>query len=430
MSDYGSMYQRLFADTGYCTDESPYRNRYVLNKLASGKYPSLIDVGSGRGRLVRDVSNKFPEIDILSTDVNKHHDVDVPFHRLDLSCHNDVQELADAYNQCRFSLLTCLDVLEHLEESFIEDVIAAFARVCNAAILTIANHSDVKHGVELHTIQRDMSYWRPMISRYFDIIEFHDDVHFRDGKPTLYVLFCKPRRGPRMRGTIPVYINNFNRMTTTRGIVEYLKKVDGAFPVIVDNGSSYPPLLEWYKTKPCETVLLNENVGKFAPWTRGCVQWAAAHRARFESEFYVVTDSDLDLSGVPFDVLDVLIEGWARFPSSRKIGLSLEINDLPSDSPILDSVSQWESKFWQERSGMFWRADIDTTFAMYRADMNHANVMETTNAWRTDRPYTARHTPWYITDDTITEEERYYIEANASKTAGWTIQLGEHFSGE
>src|SRR5512139_1795296 len=97
---------------------------------------------------------------------------------------------------------------------------------------------------------------------------------------------------------VPIYINNRNRLTTTRRMVEYLRDVPGALPIVVDNASTYGPLLEWYQNCECEVIRMGGNIGPHAPWfVRDLVRGAP---------YYVVTDADLDLADVPIDVLEVL----------------------------------------------------------------------------------------------------------------------------
>jgi hypothetical protein len=208
---------------------------------------------------------------------------------------------------------------------------------------------------------------------------------------------------------IPIYINNFNRLTTTRNMVEYLQAVPEALPIIVDNASTYPPLLEWYQNCPCEVSRLNRNHGPNAPWLmfkRGMGRG---------SDYYVVTDSDLDLSGVPADLLQMLRNGLTMHPRRIKAGLSLEVRDLPEQFESTTIIRKWEARFWQKRvDALWWDANVDTTFALYRVADGVCN-----NVWpalRADRPYTARHVPWYRLDS---EEERYFDEHADTRWSTW-----------
>ena len=195
-----------------------------------------------------------------------------------------------------------------------------------------------------------------------------------------------------------VWINNRNRLTTTKAMVAYLRMVHGAEPIIVDNASTYPPLLEWYATGPCKIVRLPDNRGPRAPWT-------LPFDLAMGGKHYAVTDSDLDLEGVPSDLLLQLRDGLLRYPAAIKAGMSLEIDDLPNDKPLTPTIRAWESQFWQKQlSDQWWSADVDTTFALYRAGTGWGRYGP---AIRANRPYTARHVPWYCEDS---NEERYYTE--------------------
>ncbi len=122
---------------------------------------------------------------------------------------------------------------------------------------------------------------------------------------------------------VPIIINNRNIFGWCRDMVEYLKRIPDTRVIVLDNQSSYKPLLAYYDTHPCEIVRLPSNMGKLAPWKSGLVD-------KLGGEYYVVTDPDLDLSGVPLDVLDVLRAGMEKYEVC-KAGLSLAIDDLPAD---------------------------------------------------------------------------------------------------
>ena len=199
---------------------------------------------------------------------------------------------------------------------------------------------------------------------------------------------------------IPIYINNRDRLTTTRKMVEYLSQLHGCNITIIDNASTYQPLLDWYATCQVTVVRLNSNCGPYAMWS--------AIEAQKTS--YIVTDSDLDLSHIPLDLLDVLSYGLRIHTSAIKVGLSLELNDLP---PHSEKIINWERQFWSTKSHGWWTASIDTTLALYRPEAR-AGVLGP--AFRSDRPYTARHIPWYGVKNS---EELYYEEHCDLNFASW-----------
>jgi len=211
---------------------------------------------------------------------------------------------------------------------------------------------------------------------------------------------------------IPVYINTFNRLTTTRQLVEQIANLDEACPIVIDNNSDFGPLLDWYDSCPCEVIRLRDNLGHHAPWLSGVVGQDAA-------PLYVVTDCDLDLSGVPADTLQILREPlhWSR--PAIKSGLGLRIDDLP---PWQSDVAAWEARWWKRPVGhdprFFWAA-IDTTFAMYRGETPHELAMQVVRvpAVRAAAPYVARHVPWYLDGSNLdAENAHYFATANASNS--------------
>ena len=123
----------------------------------------------------------------------------------------------------------------------------------------------------------------------------------------------------------------------TKQLAEQCSKLhDVGDIIIVDNASTYEPLLEWYESCPYEVVRLKENIGPHAPWT-----------IPMQQTFYVVTDCDLDIGGVPLHVLHVLHDGLQRYQEIIKVGLSLEIFGLPDEYAYKADVLARESRMWE-----------------------------------------------------------------------------------
>ncbi len=207
-----------------------------------------------------------------------------------------------------------------------------------------------------------------------------------------------------------VFIINRDRLTTTRRMAEYLLyKVDDAEPVIFDNASTYPPLLgwysgEWYHGHQCPVPVIRSplNGGPQGAWNDPLFK----KEIPLDGKFYAVTDSDLDLTGCPSDLLEVLSAGLHQYPELCKCGLSLRTDDIPDGFPDAERVRYHEFQFQtEELDDLFYKADIETTFAVYRSWPCLYGP-----AARAKPPYQAKHVPWYITPETITDEERYYIQ--------------------
>lgn len=216
---------------------------------------------------------------------------------------------------------------------------------------------------------------------------------------------------------IPVFINIRNRVTTTQILADQVSRLQDAVPILIDNASDWEPLLEWYRACPYEVIRLNENVGHHAPWKRVIPQGPILQK-RFGTDFYVVTDCDLDIEKCPTDTLQVLQEPFAWRRGIVKSGLSLQIDDLPTWQ---ESVKGWESRWWKKplTDGRFYDALIDTTFAMYdcHTPFRIATRVVQASSVRSAPPYVARHIPWYLDGDNLdAENQHYFATSNASNS--------------
>lgn len=217
---------------------------------------------------------------------------------------------------------------------------------------------------------------------------------------------------------IPVYVNTFNRLATTRKLCEQIAALDNAVPIIVDNASTWEPLLDWYQHCSFEVRRLTENYGHHAPWKAGVV-------SRPNDGFYCVTDCDLDLEGVPADLMAVLkrpLTSWQNPPV--KSGVALRIDDLP---PWQTQVKEWESRFWRQRiEGFYYLAPIDTTLAMYRTGTppRIATKVAGIRSVRAAGDYTSRHVPWYLDPTNLDEENANYF-ATANDSNSWRPDGGK-----
>jgi hypothetical protein len=203
------------------------------------------------------------------------------------------------------------------------------------------------------------------------------------------------------------FVVNRNRVTLTVNLCTWLAE-RGLEVIIVDNASAYPPLLDYYTRCPFKVMRLKENFGHTVIWLNG-IAYEMGVKGR-----YIVTDPDLDLSGVPNDFVSVLSEGLDRHMSYPKCALSLELNDLPSSTEG-NFIRKHEAKYWTiPLNDKYFLADTDTTLALYR----EGTFIYSLSAIRTNRPYTARHIPWYYTDfDNLPDDEKYYfLTANGSSS--------------
>ena len=211
---------------------------------------------------------------------------------------------------------------------------------------------------------------------------------------------------------VPVFVPVRDRVTPLRALVDWLERAGHEEIWLVDNASTYPPLVEYLEASPHHVVRLGRNFGHRAPWLSGTVQRVASGR------YFVITDPDIvPDDGCPLDAVDHFRSLLDRYPSIDKVGFGLRIDDLPGTYPLAAAVREWEARFWREEvePGVF-RADIDTTFALYRPlGRRH----QEDRALRTGAPYVARHLPWYANPAELSEDDLYYRDHADTSIANW-----------
>lgn len=215
---------------------------------------------------------------------------------------------------------------------------------------------------------------------------------------------------------IPVFIVSFNRLTCLKKTVEWFEKSGYENIQIIDNCSSFPPLLEYYEE--CGHVIhrMEHNYGHLVLWE--------SHRFNhiIDNNHYILTDGDiLPAEECPTDVSSYLYNILQRYRNFTKAGLSLKIDDIPQYYALKSKILELEKPFWEHSlaDGLY-EAAIDTTFALYRPGIGP----DDSRWWRSIRtapPYTARHLPWYADTSKPSEEDLYYQKNLQEMSSYWSV---------
>jgi hypothetical protein len=213
---------------------------------------------------------------------------------------------------------------------------------------------------------------------------------------------------------IPIIINNFNRVDMLKKLISSLEKRGYNNLYIIDNQSTYPPLLEYYKECPYKIFYLDRNIGLNALWISGIYK-------KFKNNFFVYTDSDVvPVDECPDDFLLFFLQSLEKHKLARKVGFSLKIDDLPDNYAFKERVIKWEEQFYKDyRGDKLYQAPIDTTFALYRPRGKRKHANNNIEMYRTGFPYMVRHLPWYVDSNNPDEENRFYIQHTTLGTY-WT----------
>lgn len=211
---------------------------------------------------------------------------------------------------------------------------------------------------------------------------------------------------------IPIIINNRNRLTFMKELIDRLENMGYKNIYIIDNNSTYKPLLDYYKQTPHTVFRLKENLGFLSLWKSGIYK-------NFQKDYFVYTDSDVvPVENCPANFLQIFLEEMKKDNNLMKVGLSLKIDDLPDYFAQKYEVIKWESQYFTNKvNNHFYLANVDTTFALYRPFMSGGASRH--KMYRSAAPMEAYHMPWYNDTSNLSEEEVYYIQ-NAKTSTHWT----------
>ena len=223
--------------------------------------------------------------------------------------------------------------------------------------------------------------------------------------------------------SIPIIIISYNQLYYLQQLVEFLLNRGFSNVIIVDNYSSYPPLLSYFdsieKHKNITIHRLKENKGHLVFWNDTTLF------EKYAKGFYVVTDADIvPFKNTPEHFMQYFLKLLNHYHQVTKVGFSLYLEDLPKTNPNCSNIKNWEQQFWKHKIKKNFLASIDTTFALYRPNYKReeSNFL---HAIRTNLPYTARHGGWYIDPKNLSDEQKYYIRTANSSSSWLTNENGE-----
>lgn len=220
------------------------------------------------------------------------------------------------------------------------------------------------------------------------------------------------------QNNVPFFIISFNNLTYLKNTIKSLEKYNIANICIIDNNSDYPPLIDYLKGLPYQVHFLGKNWGHRVLWDSHIFDDV------IYNQIYVVTDPDLEFnSNLPPNFLYHMYKLLVQFPNITKVGFALKIDDLPK-SDMSNKVLSWEKQFWKDvqkdNNYELYRANIDTTFALYRpGKIGRYNFY---TALRIAGNFCAKHLPWYGDCDEIS----YYRKTASANSASWTLDSSRY----
>lgn len=226
----------------------------------------------------------------------------------------------------------------------------------------------------------------------------------------------------------PIVIHNRDQLFYLQQLVMQLHFMGYHNIYILDNNSTYPPLLAFYEMGYAWVYFMVKNFGSMA---------------LFESNMhlqlhgrFVLTDSDVIFtSEAPNDWLRHFWNLLDKYPDVMKVGAQLKIDDLPNTYPLKREVQFHECQSWLERKKVpgqneVYRTLIDTTLALYREGqhkyldrwqwLTSSNTsMSPYNALRVGGKYSMQHLPWYQNFRWMPLDELYSLRERDRTDRPW-----------
>lgn len=212
----------------------------------------------------------------------------------------------------------------------------------------------------------------------------------------------------------PIFINARDRFESLKNLVAWLQEAGYRHIYILDNASTYTPLLAYYqsldKVGSVTVYRLSQNYGHTALWDSGILELLHIRTP------YVYTDPDIIPSdNCPKNIVDRCYQLLKKNQFCVKVGMGIEYNDLKFEAAA--EKEAWEKQFYRIPIGdEAYFAPLDTTFALYR-NIRHYTFY---TSIRTTGSAMIRHLPWYYTKGNLPDDEKYYMQyVNSSSTQWW-----------
>jgi hypothetical protein len=185
---------------------------------------------------------------------------------------------------------------------------------------------------------------------------------------------------------------------------------------IIDNASTYPPLLEWYSQVKNDITIIKNHTNS-GPWSF----FYSGHYANIDSEWYIYSDADLELNpDMPYNWQEIMMDYTLKY--DRKASLALRIDDIPDHYPFKDLVKDHQNICWYLTDEPdVYKAVTDMTFTMDQKIKGHRY-----ESIRLGGKFMTKHIPWYIDFNNIPDEEKYYIE-NINRQYNEALYSSAHY---
>ena len=394
-------------------------NPYTVFERLRNKSVVAIDLGAGIGHHTYMLSKRFKKVIAVENNINN-------LKTLELNNKNYCYRNVIICNKNIVSIKTNLETDMTLKELLFENIHKHSLKPgiinCDLSgkeediledLFHYAFHSKVKVFIKLNVNNwknKDLSRFNYLFD-FFNHNQLTDEWTYFEIKPNPNLQLIKKN--------MSVVIIGYNQYTYINKMVKQLEPHTNDI-IIIDNCSTYKPLLDYYDEYKYTLLKMNKNYG---------------HKV-YEEDFivsmlgniYIITDPDLEFNKkLPKNFIESFVKISNDYKAGR-VGFSLLI-DTDDIRPGLSYASvplkQWEGRFWMNKIKHptldLYNAPIDTTFCLLNTIHNRFGL-----SIRVGGDYICKHLPWHNNFylDLLEDEYDNYLIDNKS-TNFWKDDLKE-----
>ncbi len=224
----------------------------------------------------------------------------------------------------------------------------------------------------------------------------------------------------------PFFIPTRDRWKTLSRQVHWLRThgMPASHIHLIDMGSTYRPMLDYLESQQGFGLNVEyfDNLGARHLFRRGSVVEKVVGR---RGPFFLSDPDVIPATTCRLNLLEHLVACVARYRDFAKVGLSLEVEDLPDHFPFKKTIEEWESRYWVDPpfNAHLYSAAIATTFCLVRS-LGQCDELGYTRGHRngrTVRPDIGMHEPWYLDPNALPDDERYYYEHAPRRPVGGPV---------
>jgi len=224
---------------------------------------------------------------------------------------------------------------------------------------------------------------------------------------------------------IPLLIINYNKHKCLLKSIKSYERLGNVDIHIIDNGSDYPELLQWYKDskykvhyfdKITDPNQLPDNVNNIL------------NKLDYPFKYYIVTDSDVEIEN-PEPLIKRFILIHLTY-NVEMVAPMLRINDLPQNKYTKEQIRRQTVQFWNKPRVLLRLPGctqeaiptvVDTTFAMFKDNFRFRRYGR---GYRLFEPFMAKHLDWYDDIEHPSKEKMHYFNT-ASKCSSAKVSISE-----